>query len=262
LGEKANSYEALIERAFGTEPTRTSRLRKRRSSWARQRQQPQWRQLENGFDGCGEIEIAVPRDRAGTFEPLLIPKGQTRFEGFDDRIFSLYAPGMTVQKIQGNLTELYGIDVLPDLISRVTNSVLDEVREWQGRRLDPVYPIVFFDALREKIRDSNVVVHGMKAEPGCCTRESDRWMITRRRSRFLSLTLAMKRDQTESWAQICPSSARQQLDLIDRNRRYCHWLTEVWSRPRTTIFPVTICVGQKTDVKPIATATFWVPFVV
>ena len=105
----------------------------------------------------GEIEIAVPRDRAGTFEPQLIPKGQTRFEGFDDRILSLYARGMTVREIQGHLTELYGIDVSPDLISRVTDAVLDEVREWQSRPLDLVYPIVFFDALRVKIRDEGLV---------------------------------------------------------------------------------------------------------
>jgi putative transposase len=105
----------------------------------------------------GEIEISVPRDRAGTFEPQLIPKGQTRFDGFDDKILSLYARGMTVREIQGHLTELYGVDVSPDLISRVTDAVLDEVREWQNRPLDPVYPIVFFDALRVKIRDEGLV---------------------------------------------------------------------------------------------------------
>jgi putative transposase len=105
----------------------------------------------------GEIEISVPRDRAGTFEPQLIPKGQTRFDGFDDKILSLYARGMTVREIQGHLAELYGVDVSPDLISRVTDAVLDEVREWQNRPLDPVYPIVFFDALRVKIRDEGLV---------------------------------------------------------------------------------------------------------
>jgi putative transposase len=105
----------------------------------------------------GEIEISVPRDRAGTFEPQLIPKGQTRFDGFDEKILSLYARGMTVREIQGHLTELYGVDVSPDLISRVTDAVLDEVREWQNRPLDPVYPIVFFDALRVKIRDEGLV---------------------------------------------------------------------------------------------------------
>ena len=104
----------------------------------------------------GEIEIAVPRDRAGSLEPQLIGKGQTRFDGFDDKILSLYARGMTVREIQGHLAELYATDVSPDLISRVTDAVLDEVREWQNRPLDRVYPVVFFDALRVKIREGLV----------------------------------------------------------------------------------------------------------
>src|ERR1700741_2385762 len=105
----------------------------------------------------GEIDIAVPRDRAGSFEPLLIAKGQTRFDGFDDKILSLYARGMTVREIQGHLAELYGTEVSPDLISRVTDAVLEEVREWQNRPLEAVYPVVFFDALRVKIRDEGLV---------------------------------------------------------------------------------------------------------
>ena len=99
----------------------------------------------------------MPRDRAGSFEPLLIAKGQTRFDGFDDKILSLYARGMTVREIQGHLAELYGAEVSPDLISRVTDAVLDEVREWQSRPLEAVYPVVFFDALRVKIRDEGLV---------------------------------------------------------------------------------------------------------
>src|SRR5581483_4774309 len=108
----------------------------------------------------GEVGIAVPRDRAGTFEPQLIAKGQTHFTGFDDKILSLYARGMTVREIQGHLAELYGTDVSPDLISRVTDAVLDEVREWQSRPLEAVYPVVFFDALRVKIRDEGLVKKG------------------------------------------------------------------------------------------------------
>src|SRR6202521_359094 len=104
-----------------------------------------------------QIEIAIPRDRAGSFEPQLIGKGQTRFDGFDDKIISLYARGMTVREIQGHLAELYGTAVSPDLISKVTDAVLDEVRDWQNRPLDPVYPVVFFDALRVKIRDEGTV---------------------------------------------------------------------------------------------------------
>ena len=88
---------------------------------------------------------------------MLIAKGQTRFDGFDDKIVSLYARGMTVREIQGHLAELYGTEVSPDLISKVTDAVLDEVRDWQGRPLEPVYPVVFFDALRVKIRDEGTV---------------------------------------------------------------------------------------------------------
>ena len=105
----------------------------------------------------GGMEISIPRDRAGSFEPQLIGKGQTRFDGFDEKILSLYARGMTVREIQGHLAELYATDVSPDLISQVTDAVLDEVREWQSRALDPVYPVVFFDALRVKIRDEGLV---------------------------------------------------------------------------------------------------------
>ena len=106
----------------------------------------------------GEIDIAVPRDRTGTFDPLIVPKGERRrVEGFDDRIVSLYARGMTVREIRGHLQELYGVAVSPDLISRVTDAVLEEVREWQNRPLDAVYPVVFFDALRVKIRDEGLV---------------------------------------------------------------------------------------------------------
>jgi putative transposase len=105
----------------------------------------------------GAVDISVPRDRAATFEPKLVPKGQSRFDGFDDKILSLYARGMTVREIQGHLFELYRVEVSPDLISRVTDAVLEEVRDWQNRPLDPVYPAVFFDALRVKIRDEGLV---------------------------------------------------------------------------------------------------------
>src|SRR5665213_2350369 len=105
----------------------------------------------------GEIDLSIPRDRAGTFEPQLVPKGTTRLDGFDGKIISLYARGLTVREIQGHLKELYGTEVSPDLISRVTDAVLDEVKEWQSRPLDTVYPVVFFDALRVKIRDEGLV---------------------------------------------------------------------------------------------------------
>jgi len=91
----------------------------------------------------GKMEIVSPRDRNGSFEPELVKKRQTRFDGFDEKILSLYARGMTVREIQGHLEDLYGEEVSPDLISSVTDSVLEEVRLWQNRSLDAVYPIIF-----------------------------------------------------------------------------------------------------------------------
>ncbi len=100
------------------------------------------------------LDILVPRDRLSTFDPQLIAKYRRRVDGFDEKIVSMYARGMTVREIRGHLDELYGIDVSPDLISAVTDEVLDEVAEWQNRSLEPLYPLVFFDALRVKIRDA------------------------------------------------------------------------------------------------------------
>jgi putative transposase len=103
------------------------------------------------------IELDVPRDRQSTFDPHLIAKYQRRFPGFDEKIISMYARGMSVREIVGHLRDLYGVEVSPDLISAVTDAVLDEVAAWQGRPLEPVYPLVFFDALRIKIRDEGLV---------------------------------------------------------------------------------------------------------
>ena len=105
----------------------------------------------------GEMDISVPRDRDASFEPQIIKKGQRRFDGFDDKIISMYARGMSVREIRGHLDELYGVEVSPDLISRVTDEVMDEVREWQSRPLDNIYSIIIFDALRVKIRDEGTV---------------------------------------------------------------------------------------------------------
>ena len=105
----------------------------------------------------GDIAVEVPRDRAGTFEPRLVGKHQRSFDGFDDKILSMYARGMTTRDIQRHLEELYGVDVSPDLISRVTDAVLDELNEWQSRPLESVYPIVYIDALVVKIRDQGKV---------------------------------------------------------------------------------------------------------
>lgn len=105
----------------------------------------------------GAVDIDVPRDRDGSFEPVLIPKHERRFTGFDDKILALYARGLTVREIQAFLAEMYTVDVSPDLISSVTDAVISEVTAWQARPLDRVYAVVFFDALRVKIRDEGVV---------------------------------------------------------------------------------------------------------
>ena len=107
--------------------------------------------------GDGKLRIETPRDRDGSFEPLLVPKHARRFTAFDDSIVALYARGLTVREIQGYLLETYGMEVGHDLISTVTDGVLAEVTAWQARPLEPVYPVVFFDALRVKTREDNVV---------------------------------------------------------------------------------------------------------
>jgi transposase-like protein len=105
----------------------------------------------------GPLRIDVPRDRDGSFEPRLIGKHERRFAGFDDKILALYARGMTVREIQGFLAEMYGVEVSPDLISTVTDGIVAEVTAWQSRPLERMYPVVFFDALRVKIRDEALV---------------------------------------------------------------------------------------------------------
>ena len=105
----------------------------------------------------GELEVAVSRDRNASFHPRIVRKGQRRIDGFDDKVISMYARGMSVREIRGRLRELYGVEVSPDLISRVTDAVLEEVRAWQNRALESVYPVVIFDALRVKIRDEGIV---------------------------------------------------------------------------------------------------------
>jgi putative transposase len=105
----------------------------------------------------GMMPIEVPRDRNGTFEPQIIEKHQTRFTGFDENIISLYARGLSTREIQQNLQEIYHVDVSPALISNVTDEVIEEVRTWQNRQLDEVYPIVYMDAIQFKVRDSGHV---------------------------------------------------------------------------------------------------------
>src|ERR671927_89965 len=105
----------------------------------------------------GKLELQIPRDRQASFDPQLIAKYRRRFPGFDDKIVSMYARGVSTREIVGHLRELYGIDVSPDLVSAVTDAVLDEIAAWQARPLEPVYPLVFLDALRVKVRDEGLV---------------------------------------------------------------------------------------------------------
>ena len=107
----------------------------------------------------GNIDLAVPRDRRDEFEPAIVQKHQTRFEGFDDKILSLYARGMSTRDIQDQLKDLYGVDISPSLISTVTESILEEVKTWQNRTLDAVYPIVYLDALVVKIKENKQVIN-------------------------------------------------------------------------------------------------------
>jgi putative transposase len=102
----------------------------------------------------GELPIDIPRDRHASFEPQIVPKHQTRWTGFDDKILSLYARGMTVREIQGHLQEMYGAEVSPTLISSLTDAVMDEAKAWQGRPLEALYPIVYLDCIHVKTRDS------------------------------------------------------------------------------------------------------------
>ena len=105
----------------------------------------------------GELNLDIPRDQLATFEPQLVAKYQRRLPGFDERVISMYARGMSVREIRDHLMEIYGLEVSPDLISTVTNEVLAEVEQWQQRPVEAMYPIVYFDALRLKIRDEGTL---------------------------------------------------------------------------------------------------------
>ncbi|AZL66885.1 IS256 family transposase [Pseudomonas oryziphila] len=107
--------------------------------------------------GDGPLRLDIPRDRNGSFSPILIPKHERRYTGFDDKIIAMYARGMTVREIRAFLSEQYGTDVSPDFISSVTDEVMEEIGAWQQRPLEPMYPVIFFDALRVKIREEGLV---------------------------------------------------------------------------------------------------------
>jgi transposase-like protein len=148
--------KAVLERALGEEMT---------AHLGYEKHDPAGRGSGNSRNGTtaktlltdvGAVELVVPRDRAGSFDPQIVRKGQTRLEGFNDRIIALYARGMTTRDIRAHLREMYDVDVSPDLISRVTDGVLEELAEWQSRPLDRVFPVIFIDALMVKIRDGVV----------------------------------------------------------------------------------------------------------
>ncbi len=106
----------------------------------------------------GQMDLSVPRDRNSTFDPVIIPKGESRFKGFDDKIISMYAKGMTTRDIRSHLEEMYGVEVSPTLISQETEAVTEEVRLWQNRSLDDIYPIVYLDAVRIKVKHNGQIV--------------------------------------------------------------------------------------------------------
>jgi len=144
--------KAVIERAMQAELTHHVGYEKHNSAGrgsGNARNGASRKTLKGDF---GEVEIEVPRDRLGSFEPQIVPKHERRFSGFDDKIISMYARGMTTREIQGHLEEIYGVDVSSTLISEVTEAVTEEVRAWQSRPLEALYPIVYMDALRVKIR--------------------------------------------------------------------------------------------------------------
>ena len=144
--------KALIERAMNAELTHHLGYEKHDPAGYHSGNSRNGRSPKTVKGEFGEIVVETPRDRNGSFEPQILPKRQTRFDGFDDKIVSMYARGMTTREIQGHLQEMYGVEVSPALISEVTDAVSEEVKAWQSRPLEPIYGIVFLDALYVKMR--------------------------------------------------------------------------------------------------------------
>lgn len=147
----------LVERALEGEMTAHLGYEKHASTGASSRNARNGKTAKRVKGEFGEVEIAVPRDRDASFTPQLVPKRQRRLPGFDDKVIALYARGMTTREIQGHLHELYGVEVSPALISAVTDAVLEDVKAWQGRPLEAVYPIVYLDAIHLKLRANGQV---------------------------------------------------------------------------------------------------------
>jgi putative transposase len=151
--------KALIERAMKTEMTAHLGYEKHEPAGKKSGNSRNGKSKKTIKGEFGSMEIAVPRDRNSTFEPVIIPKGETRFTGFDDKIISMYARGMTTRDIQGHLQELYGVEVSPTLISQVTDAVTEEITLWQNRPLEEIYPIIYLDAVRVKVRHNGSVIN-------------------------------------------------------------------------------------------------------
>lgn len=149
--------KAVIERAMSAEMNQHLGYRHGEPKPAGQTNQRNGTTGKTVLTDDGSVDIEVPRDREGSYEPIIVGKHERRFTGFDQKIIAMYARGMTVREIQGYLAEMYGTEVSPDFISKVTDEVMAEVTAWQSRPLEPMYPVVFFDALRVKIRDDAVV---------------------------------------------------------------------------------------------------------
>jgi putative transposase len=149
--------KALLERALGAEMSHHLGYAPGQAKPEGAGNQRNGKSAKTVLTDTGALRIDVPRDRQASFEPQIIGKHERRFTGFDDKIIAMYARGMTVREIAAFLAEMYSVDVSPDLISRVTDEVMSEVTAWQTRPLEPMYPVVFFDALRVKIREDAVV---------------------------------------------------------------------------------------------------------
>src|ERR1700747_1994738 len=145
--------KAILERALQAEMTDHLGYKKHDPAGHRRGNTRNGKSQKTLTGEFGELELETPRDRKASFDPKIVAKGQTRWTGFDDKIISMYARGMTTREIQGHLEEMYRIEVSPTLISNVTDAVIEEVKLWQGRPLGELYPIVYLDALMVKVRD-------------------------------------------------------------------------------------------------------------
>lgn len=156
-GLLAELTKRLVERALETEMTTHLGYSKHAGEGRNGANSRNGRAQKRVKTGTRDLEIEVPRDREGTFEPQLVPKRRRRLEGFDEKVLALYARGMTTREIQGHLKDLYKVQVSPQLISDVTDAVIEDVEAWQSRPLEAFYPILYLDALHLKLRDNRHV---------------------------------------------------------------------------------------------------------